>query len=368
MYIRRFDISAVRNIELAKLDNIGRINVIYGENGSGKTSILEALHLLCLGRTFRSHQFRPVISEGAETATVFCEAFSSEANAGELINKNTIGVSRGRRTTPVIRINGSSVSSLAALVGHLPIQLLNADSFLLIEGASSVRRQFMDWGVFHVEHSFNSHWQMAKKCIKQRNSLLRRGKINPRELEVWDHELSIAGEKVDICRQRYIEGFTKVFQPLAERVTGISTFELRYKRGWPDDESLSESLVNSLERDERTGYTNIGPQRADLKLLVGGRPAAEVLSRGQEKILVCALRLAQAAYLKGLNGKDCAFLIDDLPAELDLKHRKLLCEELERLSAQVFITCIDVVDLGNVWSEGVEPTMFHVEHGEVRRA
>lgn len=316
--------------------------------------------MLCLGRSFRSRQIRSVIQDGADSSVVHT-AFSDPVSG----RKMTAGVSRSRTKAPEIRINGEPVNTLARLAEMFPLQLLNADSFELIEGGPAVRRQFLDWGVFHVEHAFIGHWQAVKKCIKHRNSLLRHGKIQPASLNAWDQELADKGAKVDEARKAYCERYQPLFQETVQRVTGLSDLSLEYSRGWLDEESLSEALLNSREKDIQQGYTSIGPHRADLKIKVSGKPAADVLSRGQEKILVCALRLAQASLLRDATGKDCIFLIDDLPSELDARYRANLCAELEKLNAQAFITCIEPGEIETLWSGRVKLNMFHVEHGEI---
>lgn len=360
MDIERLDITAIRNLSHVRLGELGSINVFHGENGSGKTSLLEAIHLLCLGRSFRSRQFRQVIQHEVDTATVFAAAKDPVSGA-----KHTLGVSRSRTAAAEIRMNNEPVGSLAELAAVFPLQLLNSESFQLVEGGPGQRRQFLDWGVFHVEHSFNSHWQKARKCIKHRNSLLRHGKIRASELEPWDREIATYGELMDAQRKDYLCEFESVFAPMVERVAGLGQVRIDYRRGWDEEHGLEDVLRAQQDKDGQQGYTGYGPHRADLKLFVGDKPAANVLSRGQEKTLVCSLRLAQAELLRRIQGKSCVFLVDDLPAELDAGHRQRLCAELERLDAQVFVTCIEPKEVEGLWAVPEETRVFHVEHGVV---
>lgn len=360
MDIERLDITAVRNLSRVRLEALGPINVFYGENGSGKTSLLEAIHLLCLGRSFRSRQFRQVIQHEVDTATVFAAARDQDSGAS-----HTMGVSRSRTSAAEIRMNNQPVASLAELATLFPLQVLNSESFELVEGGPGQRRQFLDWGVFHVEHSFNEHWQKARKCIKHRNSLLRHGKIRVAELQPWSREIAAYGELMDAQRRAYLSEFESVFVPMVERIAGLGRVRVDYRRGWDEDASLEEVLSAQQDKDLQQGYTGSGPHRADLKFFVDDKAAANVLSRGQEKTLVCSLRLAQAELLRRLKGKSCVFLIDDLPAELDGAHRQRLCAELERLAAQVFVTCIEPQELAELWSAPDEIRMFHVEQGAV---
>ncbi|MEM8501124.1 MAG: DNA replication/repair protein RecF [Pseudomonadota bacterium] len=361
MAIDRLDIQSIRNISSARLDPLGQVNIFHGANGSGKTSVLEAVHMLCLGRSFRTRQMRSVIQDDADGATVF-GSISDEKSAG--VKK--VGVSRSRTQAAQIRIDGEQIRSLASLAELLPVQLLNADSFGLIEGGPALRRQFLDWGVFHVEHRFLERWQALKKCIKHRNSLLRHGKIQLSSLAAWDKELASHGTRVDASRKQYLTDYQAIFQPIVTRICGINDVVLDYRRGWPEEQELLEALSEHRARDIQQGFSGTGPHRADIKIRIGGKAANEVLSRGQEKILVCALRLAQALMLKVEEERGCLFLIDDLPSELDADHRRRLCMELEALQAQCFITCIEPGELGSIWSPEIPVAMFHVEHGQIK--
>jgi DNA replication and repair protein RecF len=250
------------------------------------------------------------------------------------------------------------------------LQVINSDSFNLLLGSPGHRRQFLDWGVFHVEHQFHGVWQRFQRVLKQRNSLLRHGKISDAELYPWDRELSEAGEVVDEQRARYFEDFEPLFQRLLPRLSpDLGGMELRYRRGWDKNSPLQKALDGSAKADREQGFTHVGPQRADIKVLVDGHAASEILSRGQQKLVVCALKLAQGQLLTQRKGRSCLYLVDDLPAELDRQHCRRVAEVLMELDTQVYITCIDTEELAGAWPEEWlgNSAMFHVEHGEVNR-
>src|SRR5690606_17108308 len=148
MPLKRLTVTAVRNLHPVTLHPSPRINIISGPNGSGKTSLLEAIHILGLARSFRSTRLQPVIQYQQDSCTVFGEVFLSGGNASK------IGITRSRQADYDIRINGQNARSTAELAEVLPLQLINPDSFRLLEGAPKQRRQYLDWGVFHVEHRF----------------------------------------------------------------------------------------------------------------------------------------------------------------------------------------------------------------------
>lgn len=355
MTIARLQISGVRNLSSVSLDHCGSVNVFTGANGSGKTSILEALFMLARARSFRSHKPASVINHLATQCVVF----------GELADHSTVGVVRTRSNQQLFKINGNPVHAAAQLAELLPLQLINAESFSLLEGGPGVRRQFLDWGVFHVEPEFLFHWRRIQKALKHRNSLLRHGRISACEIAPWDTELVQCSAAIDGMRERYLKRLQPHFQHLLDNMVSLDKPELLYRRGWPDEFSLAQVLTKDIQRDSQYGATHSGPHRADIDIRIAGRPAEEVLSRGQEKLLACALRLSQGVLLHELTGKTCLYLVDDLPAELDHERRIALCRQLSAMRSQVFVTATDPQSLEDCWPDGSNTRWFHVEQGTV---
>ncbi len=363
MALSRLDITAVRNLRAVSLRELAAINIYFGDNGSGKTSVLESVYLLGMARSFRSGQMKSVISHGESSCAVY----------GELVRQRgrsslTLGVSRNREGGLQAKIAGNTALSTSELAENLPLQVINAESFNLLVGSPGHRRRFLDWGVFHVEHLFYSAWRRFQRALKQRNSLLRGGKISDFDLLPWDKELSEAGELVDSHRRSYFAGLEPAFQSLVQRLSpGLAKLDLRYRRGWDKQAMLKDVLVASLRSDCQQGFTHAGPQRADIRVVVDGHKAADILSRGQQKLVVCALKLAQGKLLAASQRQACVYLVDDLPAELDKNHCRLVAEVLVELQTQVFITCVDRRDVADVWPVTTPEgrAMFHVEHGRV---
>jgi DNA replication and repair protein RecF len=364
MSLVRLEITAVRNLRAVSLPGLEQTNILYGDNGSGKTSVLESIFLLGMARSFRSNQIKSIITHGSDRCTVFGEVAQASGSIQPL------GVSRDLLGGLQAKIGGENLRSTSELAEQLPLQVINADSFNLLLGSPGHRRQFLDWGVFHVEHQFHGIWQRFQKALKQRNSLLRHAKITDEELSPWDRELSYAGEAVDEQRARYFAELDPLFQSLVPRLSpDLQGVELRYRRGWDKKASLQDSLNGSAKADREQGFTHVGPQRADVKVSFEGYPASEILSRGQQKLVVCALKLAQGQLMSQRKGRSCLYLVDDLPAELDRKHSRRVAEMLVELETQVYVTCVDIKELAGSWPEEWmgQSAMFHVERGEVSR-
>lgn len=361
MPITRLQLTNLRNIRSATLAPGPGINLIYGDNGSGKTSLLEGIHLLGLARSFRSTHHVPLVSYGEQEVTVYGELVEDE-------HCYRLGIAKSRNGETTLRQDGTPLQSAADLAQLLPVLSLNSSSFDLINGPPKPRRRLLDWVAFHVEPAFLGIWRNLQHCLKQRNSLLRHGKISARELAPWDDQLVCCADQIDQIRARSMTLFIEAFQSLGELLPGVGAIQLVYQRGWNKDIAYREALAQHLEQDFTRGYTQAGPHRADLRISINGGAASELLSRGQQKIVICALLLAQGVIFKSQKGRPCTYLIDDLPSELDTRRRQQLAAWLLDLGAQLFITGIELEPLLTMWPETIDGgrlARFHVEQGQV---
>lgn len=357
MPLDRLSFQGLRNLQAVDVTPGPRINLITGSNGSGKTSLLEGLHVLGMGRSFRARQLRHAIAHEAEAMTLHGRLAGDPAV--------TIGVRRHRDATELeMRLSGERLDRVSRLVETLPLQLINPDAFRLLEGPPAGRREFLDWGVFHVKHEFIDAWRRFRRALKHRNALLRHGRISDASLDAWEQELVHWSGLLDGMRREWFETFLPVFEDTLRELITLPGLAVRYARGWDRKRELSEVLHQARHTDHQMGFTQQGPQRAELGIRLGKRPAVEVLSRGQQKLVVSALKLAQGRLLEQLTGQTCLYLIDDLPAELDSDHRRVFCQWLERMQCQVFITSVDPDALAGLWQADTQLTMFHVEHSE----
>lgn len=360
MTLKRIAIHNLRNLLDVDISPSPRVNLLFGENGSGKTSVLEAIYVLGVGRSFRSHKHKPLINHQHQSFTVFGKVISDGADV-------PVGVKRDANGEASFKANGAMAPSAAALAHYLPLQVINADTFLLLEGSPKVRRQFMDWLVFHVEPTFFQLWKDVQRCLKHRNSLLRHARIDSFELATWDQELVQLTERMHLLRVSCMDRFNASFFPLLEEFIPLEGLALDYFRGWHEERNFADVLNADFERDHRQGYTHAGSHRADLKITLNGRDAADILSRGQQKVLVCALKIAQGYVFSRITGRNCIYLVDDLPAELDENHRALLIHWLDAMKTQVFITGVESGTLLEAWQDkaDIESKLFHVEQGRV---
>lgn len=357
MSLVKLDVLNVRNIESAHIEPSPRLNFILGPNGSGKTSLLESIHILGRARSFRSTQAGQVIRFQQEDLTV-----AGRVGQGEGLAPIPVGVRLGRRKRE-IALAGQKARSSAELVRAFPVSLIQPASSGLLEGAPKTRRQFLDWGAFHLDPAFLEQWRGYARALEQRNALLRSGTV--RGVEIWNHELSRYGTIVALARAAYAERLSPYFLAAAGHFLGEMPLDLRLSPGWDMAKPLEDALREETSLDLREGHTRAGPHKADFSVLAGGRSAKHYFSRGQAKLLVFALLLAQAHLLEeSLDARGCV-LIDDLASELDPANRARLLDFLRLRKTQFFITATDPQSLA---AGGADAAMFHVEHGRVTQA
>lgn len=358
MAITQLNITNFRNLLDVRLEPESGFNIFYGENGSGKTSILEAIYFLGLGKSFRHHLTSRIVNYDQEKMSIF-GLFHTENDISI-----SMGIEKNKNGTTQIRMGGQSLQSNLELAKVLPIQLITPENYYLLEDGPKSRRQFLDWGVFHVEQSFFPLWKRVQRILKQRNAALRSG-TNSVHIQSWDTEFVEASIALEALRANYIELLRPIFYQLQDHLLAYPNITLEYQCGWDTDVELGEILRNSLSRDLQLGYTQYGPQKTDIKIYANRYLAQDVLSRGQQKIIVCALRLAQGILLRQIAMKQCIYLIDDLAAELDSKHRRKVAEILQSLNSQIFITTVHAKDLSDI-CELAETKMHHIAHGKAQ--
>ncbi len=356
MIIKNLNIQRFRNISQACIEAAPHFNAFYGQNGSGKTSILEAVYYLGLSKSFRSSNPCRVIQDHSESCSIVAQLQNEH-------RQMPLGIERNRQGRRILRKDSTSVSSIFALAQELPLQLITADSHTLFTEGPKRRRQFFDWGLFHVEPHFYALWQQLQKVLKQRNSALK-ARLPAAEIKLWDSEFVKLAHLMHQLRQNHLKSLQSTAYTLFAHLLPEAVLEMGYYPGWDETEGLQNALHRHFQQDLQLGYTQMGPHRADLHFWIKGDPIQDYLSQGQLKLAAYALHLAQGQLLQTLAHKSPIYLIDDMPSELDLNKRHLIIELLSQLSAQAWITGIYERDLLDI-SQLPGSSLFHVKHGAI---
>lgn len=261
MHVVRLSIHRLRRFHTVELHPSSALNLLTGDNGAGKTSVLEALHLMAYGRSFRGRVRDGLIQQGADDLEVFVEWKEGDSAAGERTRRAGLRHS-GQEWTG--RLDGEDVAQLGSLCAALAVVTFEPGSHVLISGGGEPRRRFLDWGLFHVEPDFLTLWRRYARALKQRNALLKQG-AQPRMLDAWDHELAESGESLTSRRTRYLERLQEWLVPVADAIApALGLTALAFAPGWKRHElSLADALLLARERDRQNGYTSQGPHRAD---------------------------------------------------------------------------------------------------------
>lgn len=362
MILQNIQLNNFRNIAEASLCFAPGFNFFFGDNGAGKTSILEAIYYLGLGRSFRAKSWRSLMSHQADF-------FALKAKISDLASPENYLLASHRRDKNgdrFVTIAEDRASSIVEMARLLPVQFIGVDTNLLFSGPSSYRRKFLDNGVFHVEPNFYSRWLNYSKLLNQRNFLLK-SKPSPQDLSSWNLAMEKEAASLDAYRSEYCVRLVDSLESLWSRFNFSHSLQIRYDRGWNDKLTLCEAMQDSYRQDVVYGYTNRGPHRAKLSIYHDEIPAVEVLSQGQQKLCSYMLRLCQGIVMREIRGASPLYMIDDLASELDDAGVQKVIQVLNCLQAQVLVTAVnrrDFLDIGRLYPGGA--SMFHVEHGVVQ--
>jgi DNA replication and repair protein RecF len=351
MPLAELRVENLRCIESAALEFSPELNLIAGENGAGKTSILEAIFLLGRGRSFRTRSSERLIRYHQPKLTVFGRTDDSPSRHAGI----EVAADGGTRA----RINGEAAASLLELSGILPVQAIDPEIHKLVDQGPERRRRWLDWLVFHVEPSFGIHWARYSRALKQRNAALRAGMS---EISAWDAELIRNGSAITEARQRSLARLIPCLEKTFERFGGLDV-SVGFTTGWLAGTSFEDSLRTHADRDRTRGTTTAGPHRADVTLRRSHRVARETLSRGQQKLTAVAMIVSQLRLLQEELNLRAVLLLDDPAAELDDKNLQRLFDELSALRCQMIATSLTQE---TALFQAPKAT-FHVEQGRVIR-
>jgi DNA replication and repair protein RecF len=351
--IKSLKINNLRNVRRTDIQACKHLNCLYGDNGAGKTTVLEAMLILAKGRSFRTGQVGALIGPESDHFLITAEINHKDKSAVKA------GVQRSRKEWQARR-NGKKISALSDLAADFPLVLMEPNSHTLISGSPEVRRRYLDWSVFHVEHGFLPLWRRYAHAVKQRNAALR---MNDAEMSSsLEPALAKMGMQIDEYRQIRVNGMINRVQERLETLSPrIRELSVRYQKGW-SGEDLATALASSQARDLERGMTGPGPHRADIKISIDTHLARESLSRGEQKLVAAAMLLAQGDAIADA-GQRPVFLLDDLASEFDGRTREKVLSAALELGGQVWVTGTEPAAYRD--TDTFDACMFHVEHGEI---
>lgn len=351
MSLSQLSVHNVRSISDASLELSPGLNLLFGANGAGKTSLLESVFLLGRGRSFRTRNSERLIRRGESELRVVGRLGAEPSRV--------IGIGVTQATGTTARLNGQSPSSLAELSIAFPVQVIDPEVHKLIEEGAARRRRFLDWGVFHVEPGFASAWTRYARALKQRNAALR---SDQSDIWIWDRELIDCGEQIASARSRLFAQLEPFWMRLFSQLLQLP-LKISLHSGWDRSQSFSDALEAARPRDLERRTSTTGPHRCDLAMRIEQRAAREILSRGQQKLAAAALVLGQLEYLRSHQQLLPTLLLDDPAAELDRERLDQLVQHIRALGTQLIVTSLSPEQE----LLGAPDRVFHVEQGGVSR-
>lgn len=286
-------------------------HLLLGDNGAGKTSLLEAIYVLATTRSFRAPRLALATRHGEEAFRLVGEVEDQRRWRLEITWCRESGLTR--------TVDGNA-TSLAEHLAVLPVVAWTAAEGEVVTGEPELRRRFLDRGVVGIRPLAIEALSRYRQALDQKRELLSGDGGSPSTLAPWNDLLADAAATVIESRCRYVERLTRAFDRVrSETEVGIPEIELRYrpspKRGLDGREAIREVLERVQERERAVGFALVGPQRDDLEILWGGHPVRAVASAGERKILSLLLSAAHGQVLEGA-GRAPVYLLDDLDAEL----------------------------------------------------
>lgn len=359
MIITRLLIKNFRNICNIDLKPSPNFNIIFGRNGSGKTSLLEAVSYLGFAKSFRTNKFLPLINYNANQFTI-----SASIQYENIISSDNIGITRfkNRNKNIEISINSVKTNRLTDLVDKICVQIIHPQGIELLTGGPDNRRHFIDWGVYYTYPKFKELWFKYRHILNQRNALLK-NKSDISQIIMWDDMLCEISEKITNLRIEYLNCLQEFLKQKLSTFFPNFNLDISFYKGWENGIELRSILSSNIEKDRFLGYTFHGCHRADLKIKTENNLACDTLSRGQLKLLNCALRLSQGLLLKDQCKKKCIYLVDDFSSEFDSRSKNIFLNDLSSFGFQVFLTNISsdfaIPDLDNVSFIDIEKSILN---------
>jgi DNA replication and repair protein RecF len=330
-----------RNLEPLALVPGPRVTVLAGDNGQGKTNIIEAIYYLARLRSFRTSTVTDLIQLAPARSAARLAAVVESAG---LTRRIEVDLSPDGRSA---RIDGKAVRGAAAVLAAFSVVLFVPEDLLLPRAAPVARRRYLDLAVFGVERAYYKEAAAFQKVLRSRNFLLRRGQADPVLLDAYDEELARAGARVVMRRRALVADLAPRARALYRSLDERLPLDLRYRseaavEAAGDEAAVRAALLAGLgERralDERRRWSGFGPQTDDLEVALDGSPARRHASQGQLRSIVLALKLAELTNVEARLGDIPVLLLDDVPSELDATRRRMLFEMVAGLSAQTIIS------------------------------
>ncbi|WP_459813857.1 DNA replication/repair protein RecF [Geotalea toluenoxydans] len=362
MKLNKIYLQSFRNLEETMLMPAQHFNIFYGNNGQGKTNLLESIFILATMKSFKTARSSDLVRWGAISSLLkgWVERDGVTREIAVFLDN------QGKK----IRVDQKAVTRIDDFFGHLNVVVFTPEEVNMVKGLPELRRKYLDRAVFSSDITYLSVYHAYSKVLKNRNMLLKRGeKVS---FDIWTEKLVEQGKNIILSRLAYLDALRDLLQRFYREISGNEeAVDINYRpyhmdladcRGDVAD-AFAEALAKTATEEERRGTTLAGPHRDDVEFILNGRPLKQFGSQGQQKSYVLALKMAETEYMQKKFHSQPIFLLDDLSSELDQERKKNLMEFLKKRDMQVFIT---TTSLQNISVDEIENyRTYRIEEGKV---
>jgi len=365
LVIKELRLLNVRNYEQLIYKPQKGLNILCGQNGQGKTNVLEAIYMCCIGKSFRAANDKEIIKWGNETAKLHLQAQtgSYDTTVDILLNSN------GKKA---VNVDGIPIVRLAELIGRLNAVVFSPEDLKLVKESPKERRRYIDIVISQVRPSYYYSLSLYTKALHQRNKLLKDCSKNEKLIKAipaFDIQLAKYATDIIIKRNEYIKILGEIAKEYHEQISGgKEKLLVQYQPSiiCENAKDIYDAYLKKLEEkqkdDIKYGVTSIGPHKDDIKLIVSGTDARIYSSQGQQRTVALSLRLSEAKLIKKETGHMPVLLLDDILSELDESRQKYLIDHLE--TDQAFITVAGKAPLNNIGK--IASNISYVQKGVLR--
>lgn len=365
LLLEQLSVREFRNLARVDLEPAPRLNVIAGNNGQGKTSLLEAIYFAATSRSFRTHRAAELVRHGASVASSRARFVEQRAGLAPLAREQTAAVEQKRC---VVRIDGNRPASLASFATRSPVVAFHPEELALSTGPASVRRTLLDRLALFMDPQSADHRARYSHALRTRSELLHRGAASAQaspELDAFEELCAVHGAALTRAREAAAQALApELSHAFAQIAAPGLLLAARYAPGGsPDPEQAREALRAQRRRDAHRPSAGFGPHRDDLVLELDGHPARVVASQGQHRALTLSLKAAESAAVAAVRGMEPILLLDDVSSELDPDRTTALFVFLGMTRGQVFLTTTrrDLIVTPGI--PAAERRDFHVDGG-----
>lgn len=359
--IKQLSLRNFRNISTLRLEPASRLNLISGDNGQGKTSLIEGLYLLCTSQSFRSKRLQETITQGEERALLSAQA-------------DTFGLSRELKATLSARgrsflVDGKRPKRLIDYALTTPVIAFHPGDLGLVTGPATLRRTLLDRVILHEDPTGADSRLFYKQALKERQSLLKAGELSGTQIEAYEQVAARHGARFAASRARASESVISAILPAFQQMADQELrAQVEYEaRGTLVEEDFKKELRDRRRLDSIRGAATFGPQRDDLLIFLDGRSARTHASQGQQRLLTLALKLAELACVKEVTGMEPILLLDDVSSELDRRRTDAVFQFLRGSNSQIFVTTTRPELFSELHLDEDQRADFVMRGGDLRR-